>query len=111
MTVITVARQIGSRGDWIAEEVATRLGYEFVDRRLVEEIAGITDTSAEEVERYDEKGDGLVATKDGIIPGSRYVELEGLDHSGPAMAQPEWMTKYQPGPLTVAMVALALKQA
>lgn len=58
MTVITVARQIGSRGDWIAEQVASRLGYEFVDRRLVEEIAGITDTSTEEVERYDEKGEG-----------------------------------------------------
>ena len=40
MTVITVARQIGSRGDWIAEQVASRLGYELVDRRLVEEIAG-----------------------------------------------------------------------
>ena len=58
MTVITVARQIGSRGDWIAEQVASRLGYELVDSRLVEEIAGITDTSAEEVERYDEKGEG-----------------------------------------------------
>ncbi len=60
MNVITVARQIGSRGDWIAEQVAAQLQYEFVDRRLVEEIAQITDTSAEEVERYDEKGEGPV---------------------------------------------------
>jgi cytidylate kinase len=60
MTVITVARQIGSRGDWIAEQVASKLGYELVDRRLVEEIAGITATSAEEVERYDEKGEGRI---------------------------------------------------
>ena len=58
MTVFTVARQLGSRGDWIAEQVASKLGYELVDRRLVEEIAGITDTSPEEVERYDEKGEG-----------------------------------------------------
>lgn len=58
MAIITIARQIGSRGDWIAEQVAKALGYEFVDRRLIEEIASITDTTVEEVERYDEKGEG-----------------------------------------------------
>ena len=42
MNVITVARQIGCRGDWIAEQVATKLGYDLVDKRLVEEIAKIT---------------------------------------------------------------------
>ena len=45
MAVITVSRQIGSGGDRIAERVAEVLGYEYVDRRLVEEIASITDTS------------------------------------------------------------------
>ena len=60
MAVITVAREIGSRGDLIAEKVAEVLGYEYVDRRLVEEIASITDTTAEEVENYDEKGEGRV---------------------------------------------------
>ena len=42
----------------IAEQLAAKLDYEFIDRRLVEEIASITDTSVEEVERYDEKGEG-----------------------------------------------------
>ncbi|MGY8825814.1 MAG: cytidylate kinase-like family protein [Candidatus Latescibacterota bacterium] len=60
MNIITVARQIGSRGDWIAEQVAAKLEYDYVDCRLVEEIAQITDTSPEEVERYDEKGEGPV---------------------------------------------------
>ena len=60
MGVITVARQMGSGGDRVAEQAAKILGYEFVDRRLVEEIANITDTSAEEVEKYDEKGEGRV---------------------------------------------------
>ena len=58
MTAITVSRQLGSLGDRIAERVAEVLGYEYVDRRLVEEIASITDTSPEEVEKYDEKGEG-----------------------------------------------------
>ncbi|MCY3761817.1 MAG: cytidylate kinase family protein, partial [Gemmatimonadetes bacterium] len=58
--VVTVSRQLGSEGDRIAENVAKALGYEYVDRRLVEEIASITDTSVEEVEKYDEKGEGRV---------------------------------------------------
>jgi cytidylate kinase len=60
MAVITVARQIGSWGDRIAENVARVLGYEYVDKRLVEEIAAITDTTPDEVETYDEKGEGRV---------------------------------------------------
>ena len=60
MAVVTVARQLGSGGDRIAERVSEALGYEFVDRRLVEEIANITDTSPGEVEKYDEKGEGRV---------------------------------------------------
>ena len=58
--VITVSRQLGSAGDDIAEKVAKAMGYVHVDRRLVEEIANITDTSAKEVEKYDEKGEGRV---------------------------------------------------
>ena len=57
MNIVTIARQIGCRGDWISEQVAERLGYDLVDQRLVEEIAKITDTSVEEVEQYDEKGE------------------------------------------------------
>lgn len=60
MAVITVSRQIGSDGDRIAQRAAEVLGYEYVDRRLVEEIASITDTSIEEVERFDEKGEGRI---------------------------------------------------
>jgi cytidylate kinase len=60
MAVITLARQIGSLGDDIGERVAQELGYAYVDRRLVEEIAAITDTTPAEVEAYDEKAEGRV---------------------------------------------------
>ena len=60
MAVITVSRQLGSGGDRIAAAVAEELGFELVDQRLVEEIAQITDTSVQEVEKYDEKGEGRV---------------------------------------------------
>jgi cytidylate kinase len=60
MPIVTVSRQLGSGGDYVAERVAEVLGYEHVDRCLVEEIGGITDTAPEEVEKYDEKGEGRV---------------------------------------------------
>jgi len=60
MSVITVARQLGSSGAWIAEQVAQELGYQYVDHRLVEEIAGHTDVPVEEVEKFDEKGEGRI---------------------------------------------------
>ena len=59
MAVITIARQIGSGGGWIAARVAQQLDYQCIDRRLVEEIAELADTTPEEVEQYDEKGEGL----------------------------------------------------
>ncbi len=60
MAIISVARQIGSGGDVVAQKLSERLECELVDRRLVEEIASITDTTAEEVEQLDEKGEGRV---------------------------------------------------
>ena len=60
MNIITVARQIGSGGDRIAERVAEMLGYEYLDQRLVEEIASNADTAVDEVEKYDEKGEGRI---------------------------------------------------
>ena len=60
MAVITVTRELGSGGDEIARKVAEMLGYQYVDRRLVEEIADLTDTSPEEVAQYDEKGEGRI---------------------------------------------------
>ena len=60
MTVITVSRQIGSGGDTIAARVAEVLDYDYIDHRLIEEIAALADASAEEVEKYDEKGEGRI---------------------------------------------------
>ena len=61
MSVITIARQLGSSGDWIAEQVAKKLGYQYVDRLLVEEMAALADVPVEEVEKLDEKGEGRIA--------------------------------------------------
>ncbi len=77
MAVITVARQIGSLGDLIAEKLAEALEYDYVDNRLVEEIASITDTTPEEVEAFDEKGDKFNLKVGGLL--SRVIQHE-YDH-------------------------------
>jgi cytidylate kinase len=38
MTAITISREIGSKGDWIAEEASLRLGYHLVDKQILERI-------------------------------------------------------------------------
>jgi CMP/dCMP kinase len=60
MATVTVSRELGSGGDRVAARAAERLGFELVDRRLIDEVATITGATAEEVARYDEKGERRV---------------------------------------------------
>ncbi|SET90318.1 hypothetical protein SAMN05443639_105241 [Stigmatella erecta] len=60
-------------------------------------------------QRYGLASDGLVATVDAEIPGSRVVRLEDLDHAQAAMLGIPGLTPYHPGDLTEALVALALE--
>ena len=53
MSVITVSRQRGSMGSYIALEVAQRLGLQYLDRELVDSVAreaGVPATSVEAIE-------------------------------------------------------------
>ena len=58
------------------------------------------------LQRYGEPSDGLVPKKDAIIPGSKYVAIDDLDHAGPAMAAPACLRSYEPGALTVSLVSM-----
>ncbi|HSO28066.1 MAG TPA: cytidylate kinase family protein, partial [Anaerolineales bacterium] len=51
MAVITLSRQFGSGGDEIAFEVADRLGYRYLDKQLLAEIAA--EVSFTEVQMVD----------------------------------------------------------
>ncbi len=55
MSVITISQTAGSRGDLIGEKAAERLGFELIDKELLERVSEMTDTSLEEVEQYDER--------------------------------------------------------
>lgn len=59
--------------------------------------------------RYGEKTDGLVSPRDGWIPGANVVKLDDLDHVNSTMPNIPQLSNWEPGDLTVALVAMALK--
>lgn len=55
MTVITVSRQFGSGGDDIVEQVCDLLGYRFLDKWLLQEVAGEVGLSGDEIVDFSEE--------------------------------------------------------
>lgn len=53
--IITVGREFGSGGHEIGEKLAQRLGLDFYDRRMLDELAKEKNISIEYLEKYDEK--------------------------------------------------------
>jgi len=58
--VLTVAREYGSGGGRIARSIAQRLGWNLLDKALVEEIARSARVDPELAQRYDERVDSWV---------------------------------------------------
>ncbi len=54
MAVVTISRQLGSIGDLVARRTAEILGYDWVDKDLITEVAREANVSESEVEKYDE---------------------------------------------------------
>jgi cytidylate kinase len=50
MAVISISRQFGAGGETLSEMLAERLGYEFVDRELINKVAKAADISIDLVE-------------------------------------------------------------
>lgn len=61
MAIITLSRQFGSEGLAVAHRAAELLGYSCLDKALVRDVARMADVPERLVEKYDEKGQGLVA--------------------------------------------------
>jgi cytidylate kinase len=59
MPVITVSRQRGSKGSYIALEVADRLGLQYLDREIIDSVAREAGVSAESVVAIEEKAGRL----------------------------------------------------
>ncbi len=59
--------------------------------------------------RYGEKTDGLVSPRDAFVPGANVVRLSDLDHLNSVMPNFPQLSHWEPGDLTVSLVAMALK--
>lgn len=54
-TVITIARRLGSGGSYIGRRVATRLGYAYIDRQILQEAAKELGVEEEALENRQER--------------------------------------------------------
>jgi triacylglycerol lipase len=59
--------------------------------------------------RYGYANDGLLTLEDQIVPGSRVVKLDNVDHAEGALRGLPGFSDQTPGELTLALVALALE--
>ena len=58
MAVFTISRETGSEGDKLGLELARALGYIFLDKEIIRQVAEKVGTSPEAIERFDEKAEG-----------------------------------------------------
>lgn len=63
MAVITMSRQRGSMGSYVALEVAQRLGLQYLDREIIESVAREAGVPTERVESIEERAGQLARIK------------------------------------------------
>jgi len=71
---ITLAREPGSGGKPIAKAVAKKLGYEFVDEQIVDEIAKSVERRRAIIEEVDEKGRTMMEDMVHSVLNPEYVD-------------------------------------
>ncbi|MGP1587557.1 MAG: AAA family ATPase [Treponemataceae bacterium] len=62
MAVITISRQVAALGDEIAEALAKKMGYEFIDRKKIEDRIVELGFPVEKLKKYDERKPGFFAS-------------------------------------------------
>ncbi|HSW90244.1 MAG TPA: cytidylate kinase-like family protein [Patescibacteria group bacterium] len=78
---ITIAREPGSGGAPIGQEVAKRLGFEFYDQKLIEEIAKSARRRKETIAKVDEKArTGIQDFIQGVLNPSYVSDVTFLKH-------------------------------
>ncbi len=62
MAIIAISRQVAALGDEVAQELAKKLGYTFIDRKEIEKRIIDLGFAEEKLEKYDEKKPGFFAS-------------------------------------------------
>jgi len=61
MAIITIARQYGAGARVVGQMVAKRLGYQLIDKAMLDQVAGKADVSVKQVEDIEKmSGDRLL---------------------------------------------------
>ncbi len=80
MAIVTISRQMGSKGDAVAEVLARELGYRVFDKKAIEDLLQKHGVDAEGLERYNEKRPGpfefFSSEKDRYIHYLKMVVIE-----------------------------------
>jgi len=71
---ITIAREPGSGGAPIARSIAKQLGFTFVDKQIIEEIAGSTKKRKEIIKQVDEKSRSRISDMVHSLLNKEYVD-------------------------------------
>ena len=70
MAIITISKEFGCAGDYVAERIAKKLNYKIINKEIIEYVSILTSTDLSVVEGYDEeKHSNLKATL------SKYIDL------------------------------------
>ena len=62
-TIISISREFGSGGQWIAEKIAADLGLNLYDRNMLDEIAKAKNIKVEYLEKFEEKPRNLILSR------------------------------------------------
>ena len=62
MAIITISRQVAALGDEVAEVLAKKLGYKFIDKKYIEKRIVELGFPEEKLKKYDERKPGFFAS-------------------------------------------------
>lgn len=81
MAVITISRQLGAGGITLGQNLARKLGYHYVDKEIIEEVAEKVKVSSAEVKGFEKSGfTGLMEFLDKIVNRDFIIHLVTSEH-------------------------------
>ena len=90
MPVVTVSRQFGAGGHTLGNVVANRLGYQLVDRSLLQQVAEEANVSPRWVEAVEKEAGGLLMRICHMLVSSNFIERH-LGSSGSDFDQKKYV--------------------
>ncbi len=82
MAIITISRQFGSGGRTLGEKVAEKLGYEFLDDAIIQELSRRVEADRETIADMKKNGSGFISRIVSTMTGRSYMERLAGNKSG-----------------------------